>query len=115
MERQLWNAIVAVLAAVDKPRTPRSFTYRDELIVEVWYWSVIHDRPMSWACEGRNWPLDLRRRPRPSYSHLTRRLRTPSVRALLTAVEEQAAADRRLLEGPPGGLRPGRRRQGQRV
>ena len=53
MERQLWKAIVAVVAAVDKPPTPLSFTYSDEVIVGVWYWSVIHDRPMSWACERR--------------------------------------------------------------
>jgi len=106
MERQLWNAIVAVLAAVDKPPTPRSFVYSDEVVVGVWYWSVIHDRPMSWACECRNWPLDLRRRPRPSYSHLTRRLRTPSVRALLAAVEERVVAPKRpglywMIDGKP--------------
>src|SRR5947207_11492034 len=106
MERQLWKAIVAVIAAVDKPRMPLSFTYSDEVIVGVWYWSVIHDRPMSWACECRNWPLDLRRRPRPSYSHLTRRLRTPSVRALLAAVEERVVAPKRpglywMIDGKP--------------
>lgn len=106
MERQLWKAIVAVLAAVDKPRTPRSFTYSDEVIVGVWYWSVIHDRPLSWACERRNWPLDLRRRPLPSYSRLTRRLRTPSVRALLAAAEERVLAPKRpelfwMIDGKP--------------
>jgi hypothetical protein len=92
MERQLWNAILAVLATLDKPRTPTSFTYSDEVIVAVWYWSVVHDRPMSWACEPRNWPPDLRRRPRPSYSRLTRRLRTGPVRALLAAVEQRVIA-----------------------
>ena len=106
MERQLWKAIVAVVAAVDKPPTPVSFTYSDEVIVGVWYWSVIHDRPMSWACERRNWPLDLRRRPLPSYSRLTRRLRTPSVRALLAAVEQRVLAPKRpelfwMIDGKP--------------
>ena len=106
MERQRWKAIVAVIAAVDKPPAPRSFIYSDAVIVKVWYWSVIHDRPMSWACERRNWPLDLRRRPLPSYSRLTRRLRTPSVRALLAAAEERVLAPKRpelfwMIDGKP--------------
>lgn len=106
MERQLWKAIVAVVAAVDKPRTPASYTYSDAVVVEVFYWSVVHDRPLSWACQRRNWPLDLRRRPRPSYSRLTRRLRTGSVRALLAAVEERVLAPKRpglfwMIDGKP--------------
>jgi hypothetical protein len=106
MERQLWNAIVCVLADVDKPRTPTSFTYSDETIVKVWYWAVIHDRPMSWACATRNWPLDLRRQPRPSYSRLTRRLRTSSVQALLAALEQRVIAPKAprlfwMIDGKP--------------
>jgi Transposase DDE domain len=106
MERQLWKAIVAVLATIDKPRASTACRYSDEVIVKVWYWSVIHDRPMSWACESRNWPLDLRRWPRPSYSRLTRRLRTPSVRALLFALEQRVMAPRNLelfwmIDGKP--------------
>src|SRR5436309_15923836 len=95
MERQLWKAIVAVIAAVDKAPTPLSFTYSDEVIVGVWYWSVIHDRPMSWACERRNSPLDLRRRPLPSYSRPTRRLRTPALRALLAPADQRVLAPTR--------------------
>lgn len=106
MERQLWNAIVAVLGMIDKPRPLTACRYSDEVIVKVWYWSVIHDRPMSWACESRNWPLDLRRWPRPSYSRLTRRLRTPSVQALLLALEQRVVAPQGLtlfwmIDGKP--------------
>lgn len=106
MERQLWNAIVAVLATIDKPRMAVSFRYSDEWIVKIWYWSVIHDRPMVWACQRRHWPLDLRRLGLPSYSRFTRRLRTASVQALLAAVEQRVVAPQSLgvfwmIDGKP--------------
>ena len=58
MEHQLWKAIVAVLATVDKPRNSTAFDYCDADIVMVFYWAVIHDRPTSWAVQGRNRPKD---------------------------------------------------------
>jgi hypothetical protein len=106
MERQLWNAIVAVLGTIGKPRMSLSFRYSDEWIVKIWYWSVIHDRPMSWACQRRHWPLDLRRLNLPSYSRFTRRLRSPSVQALLAVVEQRVIAPRSpglfwMIDGKP--------------
>ncbi len=60
MEGQLWSLIVAILATIDKRRKRASEDFSDEDIVKVFYWSVIHDRPVSWACQRRNWPLYLR-------------------------------------------------------
>ena len=54
MEGQLWNLIVAVLATIDKRPKRASEDFSDEEIVQVFYWSVIHDRPISWACQHRN-------------------------------------------------------------
>src|SRR5262245_29707451 len=89
MEHQLWKAIVAVLATLDKkPKTTR-LDYSDERIVQVYYWAVIHDRPTSWACRRENWPPHLRRLPLPSPSRMSRRLRSPSVVALLTCLERR--------------------------
>jgi hypothetical protein len=106
MERQLWNAIVAVLSTIDKPRTLTSFRYSDEMIVKIWYWSAIHDRPMTWACRRRHWPLDLRRLRLPSYSRFTRRMRSASVQALLAAVEQRVVAPQSpglfwMIDGKP--------------
>lgn len=92
MEHQLWKAIVAVLAGIDKPRNPARRTYSDERIVEVYYWAVAHDRPNDWACRRANWPPHLRRRPLPSASRLSRRLRSASVVALLDALERRVVA-----------------------
>ncbi len=106
MEHQLWKAIVAVLAALDKPRTPTRFTFTDERIVGVYYWSVICDRPTSWACRTEHWPLHLRRRPLPSPSVMSRRLRSPSVVALLGALERRVTAPKGpglfwMIDGKP--------------
>jgi hypothetical protein len=92
MEHQLLKEIVALLATLDKPRTPTHWDFRDEDIVRVYYWSVICDRPTSWACCLRNWPAHLRKRRLPSQPTMSRRLRSPSVVALLDALERRVTA-----------------------
>jgi hypothetical protein len=106
MEHQLWKAIVAVLLALDKPRTPSRFGFSDEDIVKVFYWSVICDRPTSWACRKEHWPLHLRKRPLPSAATMSRRLRSPAVVALLDALERRVTAPRApglfwMVDGKP--------------
>ena len=92
MEGQLWSLILAILAAIDKRRKRAKQDFSDEDIVKVFYWSVIHDRPISWACQRRNWPLHLRRQQLPSNSTMSRRLRSASVVALLDALERRVTA-----------------------
>jgi len=89
MEHQLWKAIVAVLQTVLKAQQRGRATYSCEDILRVWFWSVIHDRPVSWAVDRRNWPLHERRRPLPSSSTMSRRLKSPKVQELIRAIEEQ--------------------------
>lgn len=106
MEHQLWTSIVALLAELDKPRRRRGRDYSDERIVEVWYWAVIHDRPVDWACRRRHWPLGLRRRPLPSGATMSRRLRSPSVAALLRQLEQRVLAPSKpglfwMIDGKP--------------
>lgn len=106
MEHQLWKAIVAVLRALDKPRTPTRFDFSDEQVVRVYYWSVICDRPTSWACRKDSWPLPLRRQPLPSPATMSRRLRSPSVVALLGALQRRVTAPKGpglfwMLDGKP--------------
>src|SRR5580692_586439 len=73
MEHKLWRSIVAVLATLIKSRKPTAFDFSDADIVKVYYWSVIHDRPTSWACERKHWPLWRRRHALPSESTMSRR------------------------------------------
>lgn len=88
MEHQLWKVIVEWLRRCGKPRRPRE-TFSDVEIAMVFFWAVVNDRPMSWACEQRNWPLTLRRWAKPSQSRLSRRLRSASVRELLDRMDHE--------------------------
>lgn len=89
MERQLWKLIVACLDELDNKSVQREGGFTDARIVAVFYWSVLHDRPVSWAVQRRNWPIDLRRFPLPSNATMSRRLRSKRVQRLLAALEER--------------------------
>lgn len=100
MEHQLWKMILSVMAEIDKPRRRTREDFSAEDIVITFLWAVLHDRPVSWACQRRHWPIPERRRPRPSPSTMSRRLRTPAVRRLLEQLEQRVLApsvDRPLL------------------
>ena len=88
MEHQLWKAIVATLAAIGQPGASTRRDFSDHDIVATYYWAVIHDRPVTWACRRRHWPIH-RRRPLPSPATMSRRLRTPAVRALLDELDHR--------------------------
>jgi hypothetical protein len=91
MEHQLFLSILAVLNTLDQRSSP-FWEFSDHDIVTVFYWAVLHDRPVSWAVQARNWPLHRRSRPLPSNTTMSRRLRTRSVQALLSALERRVAA-----------------------
>ena len=106
MEHQLWQSILAVLTSLRKAPKATAFDFSDEDIVKVYYWSVIRDRPVSWACQARHWPLYRRRQPLPSEPTMSRRLRQPSVRILLNALEQRVIAPQQpglfwIVDGKP--------------
>lgn len=106
MEHQLWKAIVAVLATLDKRAKSTAFDFSDEDIVKVYYWAVIHDRSTHWACDRRHWPVHLRKRKLPSQSTMSVRLRSASVIALLDALEGRVLAPQKpglfwMIDGKP--------------
>jgi hypothetical protein len=86
MERELWTALCALAAKFDNWQTPARYT--DQLICSVYWWAVIHDRPVVWACDASNWPSELVRRRLPSQPTMSRRLRTAAVERLFSAVEQ---------------------------
>lgn len=86
MEHQLWRAILPLLVRLDQTPQPTRHTYSDSDILAVYLWAVLHDRTQAWACDPRHWPIHRRRRPLPSESTLSKRLRTPSVVALFATL-----------------------------
>ena len=88
MECELFQFAKEALGALAQPRRSRN-TFSDRLIVLVYYWSVINDRPVSWACVADRWPGTIRPRRLPSQSRMSRRLRTKSVQDLMNWLEER--------------------------
>ncbi len=87
MEGELWIEVRRIVQAVGVDFQRKRVRYTDAGIVEVYLWSVWHDRPVCWASEAANWPDGQRPARLPVPSTMSVRLRTESVRSLLAAVE----------------------------
>jgi hypothetical protein len=87
MERELWRQLYELALRFDEAwKIPA--VYPTSMIVAVFFWAVIHDRPVSWACQRRNWPPDIQL-ALPSQSTMSRRLRTPAVENLLSKIFDE--------------------------
>lgn len=91
MERELWEGLCGLLRGVYKLGGPARYGpgTGDDVILAVFWWSVVHERPVSWSCVAENWPPDLRRLPLPSQPTMSRRLRSRSVELLMHRFEQQ--------------------------
>lgn len=87
MEMEFYRRIVALVGRLESRRLTRNQVFSDGAIVVTWFWAVIHDRPVSWACQKQNWPTHLRRHTRPSSTTMSRRMKSSGVRALLERIE----------------------------
>lgn len=86
MERERWMTLYRKLMAWDHGWIRGR--YSAAVIVAVYFWAVLNDRPVCWACQAVHWPNDLSlRRYLPSQSTMSRRLRQLDVRILLTQIE----------------------------
>jgi len=65
----------------------RTIGFFDYEIVGVLLWACVHDRPVSWACQPKNWPPDLLPDPLPSQSTVSRRSKSVEVLRLTAALE----------------------------
>jgi Transposase DDE domain len=89
MERELWVGLRNLARWLDRDWTFKR--YRPSDIVVVYWWAVIHDRPVSWAVVVENWPAELR--PwLPSQATMSRRVRHPSTLALMQLVDQHFMA-----------------------
>lgn len=74
MERELWRWIVWALKRLPR-RCPVRGVYDNRQILAVALWAALHDRPIWWACQRCNWPVQAWRRRLPDQSTMSRRLR----------------------------------------
>lgn len=94
MEEQLYRSLYKLVWSLPHPHQ-KKVRFNDFIIVCVYLWSVLHERPVCWACDAKNWGTWLAFEL-PSDSTLSRRLRTVSVQQLL----ERAMAAGSDLSGP---------------
>jgi hypothetical protein len=72
--------------------------FSDVRILQVYCWAVLHDRPVSWACDARSWSARYQDMLLPSQPTMSRRMKSFSFQALL-----QSLCDRlRTLPVVPG-------------
>jgi hypothetical protein len=89
MEDELYKEVYRMLRQTGNNKVPQRGTYTDEDIVLTYLWAVLHDRPTYWACKKSNWPIWYRRRPLPTASTMSRRLRTELVQGLMKRLEQR--------------------------
>ena len=78
MERELWSILYPLLRRVGNDFSQKYVRDQPWVLVAVTLWAALHDRPISWACDARNWGrTSLRPRStchdRPQVSHHHRR------------------------------------------
>ena len=86
MEAQEFLSLRRIVTALPHPRRAR-VRFSDKHVLLVYLWAVLHDRPVCWACDGRNWPgawaVVL-----PDDSTVSRRMRTASVLQLIERLHQ---------------------------
>lgn len=90
MEEKRWKEVRAIVRRLAHRKSSRE-VFGDGDIAEVYYWSVVHDRPQGWATFRESWPIHLRRGRRfPSQGTLSRRVATPRIVQLFSRIEAEA-------------------------
>lgn len=87
MEGELFDSLYQLITQLSTPRGKRQ-QYSDGVIVAIYLWAVINDRPMNWACNPHHAPPQWDR-PLPSISCLSRRMKAASAQLLLQRLLHQ--------------------------
>jgi hypothetical protein len=100
MERELWPLLYHELREAANDFRQKYVQIPGWVLVAVSLWAALHDRPVAWACDGRNWgTTSLRPRKLPSPSTMSRRAYSVGVGLLRRALQERLRA-----LGPPPAL-----------
>ena len=107
LERELWPRLYHLIMEVGETLRLIDVNFQPHLVLLVFFWAALHDRPVCWACDPRNWTTTtLRPATLPSTSPMSRRLRRVDTAMLLRAVvarirEEEDETLIALIDGKP--------------
>jgi hypothetical protein len=91
MDKKIWSIITQAIVSVNRSvkRFGRQTKYSDVLIARMYFWSVWHDRPLSWACYRDHYNSLFRPRKLPSVSQFCRRVKTKHFEKIVIAVNDR--------------------------
>ena len=90
MERELWPLLYSELRAAATDFRQKYVRIPAWVLLAVSLWAALHDRPVAWACDVRNWSTTaLRPGTLPSPSTMSRRAYSVGVGWLWRALEER--------------------------
>lgn len=99
MERELWPPLYRLIQETATDFRQKYVRYQPWVLVAVFLWAALHDRPVSWACQRRHWSTTALKPWRlPSASTISRRLDGAAVGLFWRALEQ------RLRAGAPPAL-----------
>jgi hypothetical protein len=97
MERELWPLVYRALRDTARAIAQKYVHYHPWAIAAVLLWAAIHDRPVSWACDPRNWSTTRLRPPElPSAATVSRRAARTGFAVFLNHLAARLKGD-----GPP--------------
>lgn len=101
MERELWPVLYRTVRRVAAGFSQKYVQIPGWVLLVTLLWAALHDRPVSWACNGQNWANTHMRPPRlPSNATMSRRVDRVGVGLLWREVEQLL----RELPGMPPSL-----------
>jgi Transposase DDE domain len=98
MERELWPLVYRALRRAAREVTQKYVQYHPWVIAAVLLWAALHDRPVCWACDPRNWSTTRLRPPElPAAATVSRRAARAGFAVFLNHLAARLKGD-----GPPG-------------
>lgn len=93
MERELWPRLYRLVDQVGRTMRLAEVTFQPQMIALVFLWAALHDRPVKWGCDVRNWSTTtLRPFSLPSPSTMSRRLRRLDTAMFMRLIIERIRA-----------------------
>ncbi len=93
MDKRIWSIITKIIVSVNRtsPSQTRRPIFSEVLILRMYFWTVWHDRPLSWASDRANYGRLFQPRRLPSRSQFCRRVKTRRFCLLLAKVSDRLA------------------------
>jgi len=89
MERELWPLLYHAIKTVAEDFKQKYVSYQPWVLVMVMLWAALHDRPVCWACQFKNWQTTRLRPLRlPDPSTLSRRAYKVGIGLFWRALEQ---------------------------